>query len=347
MRVRRTIRWLVVLPLSLLVGLHAALTVWTLSHEPFARPVIARSAAEARLAFERAMAREVTPAWLLPRFEAALAAEDLDQLEMYGELARSHGIALPPDAVARAEALRAEHDGTLAQAGDCLACAWDIGNCPTLAALGACNLTVEVTPLGDLNALRRAAVDWATGAPVDGIEAGLAVAGLAATGAIVVSGGTSASAKLGVTAIRVGRRMGTLTAGLGRVLADTVDGLIRWERLGAAVISRNFDEAVDAARLARLSGMAGDLGVVYQRTSAAAAIDLLRHADDAADLRRLARTAEAAGPDSRKVLEVLGKARTFRLLDRVAGAALAASLAGVAMSLLASLALRLVRRALR
>lgn len=338
--------------LALLLAAHAAATAWVLAQHPFVRPVVARTSEDLRLALERAVAREVTPEWLVPRMQQALGEEDLFRLQLYLDLADENDVALPDHLDALARAKLAAHQGKLALARDCAACAWDILSCPSLGLIGACGLPVEISPLGDLNALRRAAAAWAAGDEIDRVDAGLAVVGLAATGAIVVSGGSSATAKVGAAAIRVGRRMGTVSARLTRALGEAVDGLILWDRVPAAIVSRNFDQALDAAKYARLSDMAGDIGVVYTRTSAAEAIHLMRYADDAGDLKRLARVAEAAGPETRKSFEVLGKARVIRLLDRVAGMAILAigligSLAGIVLSLLGSFLARRLRSALR
>src|SRR5690606_37209638 len=126
--------------------------------------------------------------------------------------------------------------------------AWDITKCRTIAMLTACGLTGQVSPLGDLMALGDAAANWAQGKPVDEVDAGLAVLGLAATGAVVVSGGSSAAVKLGAGAFRAGRRMGAIGAGLPRALAETAGGLIRWGEMRAAIRSRNFGKAVDGAK---------------------------------------------------------------------------------------------------
>lgn len=337
-----------VVALGLTLVLHAGVTIWALSRNPFARPIVARSAAEVKLALERAMAQQVTPEWLTARLSMAVAAGDVDRIALYQDLATEHGIALPPALQADAQLVMASHEGMLATVRDCMSCAYDIRNCPSLAMIGVCSLPVEISPLGDLNVLRRAAVAAATGNEVDGIEAGLAVIGLAATGAIVVTGSTSATAKLGATAIRVGRRLGTVSVQLTKHLGEAVEGLIRWDRVPAAIRTREFDAVVDVAKFARLSEMSADLGQVYERTSAVESIGLLRYADDADDLRRLSRVAEAAGKDTRKAFEVLGKARAFRLLDRVANIVLLAmGMVALLLSQLASLLLWLVLRGLR
>src|SRR5690606_40682378 len=125
--------------------------------------------------------------------------------------------------------------------------------------------------------------------------------------------------KLGAGAFRAGRRMGAIGAGLTRALAETASGLIRWGEIPAAILSRNFDTAVDAVKLARLGRMADEFGVVRQSTGVGEAMVLLRHVDSAEDLTRLSRVAEAGGPDSRVAGVQPCAARMFRLLDRVAG----------------------------
>lgn len=339
-----------------------AILIWTLAclaasgvilaRHPFAAPMVERTGAEARAALARAVAATVSPEWLAPRLAAAVAEGDADAAALHLELAAEHGIALPEDLHAEAEALVAARGGTWETAADCAACAWDITACRTLAQIGACAIPVELSPLGDLNALRRAGTDWITGAEVDEVEAGLALVGLAATGAILVSGGTSLTLKAGATALRMARRTGALTPGLGRALADAGRGLIRWQEL-PAVLGRRVpvETAVDQARWAALGAMAADIGRIAARTSPAEALTLLRHAEDGADLARLARLAEAAGPDTRKSLAVLGKARAFRTLARLSDLALAAVgalalLAAQVGALLASAAKLLLRRAL-
>lgn len=118
-----------------------------------------------------------------------------------------------------------------------------------------------------MNALRRAGLAWSLGQEVDQFEAGLAVAGLVATGLVLSSGGASATVKVGVTGLRLARKLGSVPARLQAELSDAARALNRW--------------------------------------------DTLPHV-----LARLARLAEVAGPDTRRALAVLGKARAFRALGR-------------------------------
>ncbi len=323
-------------------------SVWALSQNPFAAPIVERSSAEVRMAVEQAMAREVTPAWLLPRLDAALAEDDRDRIAMLADLAATHGIPLDPAMQARVDAALTA-PGFLEGASDCATCAIDIRSCESLPQIAACAIPFELTPFGDLNALRRQSTAWLYGEDVDEIETGLALAGLAATGAVVVSGGSSYVVKGGLSALRAARRMGALTPGFTRVLGEAADLPVNW---GAVLRAAPLSEITDTARLARLTGIGEDLAVVLARTSPADTLVLLRHVETAEDAARLARTADALGPQTRVAMEVLGPARVFRSLTRVSDLALLT--VGLLTALLVqigglcvSLALRTVRHALR
>lgn len=275
-----------------------AISGWLLSQHPFARPFAERRATEARAAFERAMARDVTPDWLDARLAGALAEGDLERVGLLLDIGADHGLGLPERHRAAIAALNEAHSGWVAELKGCGACAVDITACAALGQIASCALPFELSPAGDVNALRRAGVAWVAGEDVDEIEAGLATLGLGATAAVIASAGSSITVKFGATVLRMARRTGALRPGLMRAIR------------------------VSAGDGGKLTAILGDLGRVRSATSSAETLVLLRHADNALDLARLSRTAEAAGSDTRKVFEVLGKARTFRLLDRVTGLAI-------------------------
>ncbi|WGH80045.1 hypothetical protein [Jannaschia ovalis] len=304
-----------------------AATGWALSANPFAAPFVERSTAELSLALERQVARRASAEWLRSELAQAVAARDADRAAMLLALADDLGREVPR---AEAEALLAEASGWMASAASCGACMADIGACPGLAQLAACAIPFEMSPLGDLNALRRAGLAWADGAEIDRLDAGLALVGLGATGALLASGGTSLSVKAGAGLLRTARRMGTLTPGLARSLRVP----IRPEALpGWLAGTRTLDEVTDTARLAAAGAVAADMGRVRAATSTAEALRLARLVDGPDDAARLARVAEAAGPRTSRTLAVLGKARAFRATIRLSRAA-AGALALIWLSLL-------------
>lgn len=299
-------------------------TGWTLSQHPFAQPVVARGAEAAQAALDRAVARQASADWLAAELAAALSAGDAQDAELLLEIAGARGIALPEDLRTSALDLTGADAGLAGQAHDCAACAWDIAACKTLAQIGACALTVELTPLGDVNALRRNGAAWLAGREVDDLEVGLAVLGLAATGTIVVTGGSSATVKAGATLARMARRAGALSPRLVAGLSDAARGVVLWDRVPAVLAGAPAQTALDTARRARLAAAAADVGRIARATSPAQTLAILRHADTPADLARLARLSETAGGETRAALRVLGPARAYRALDRLSAPFLAA-----------------------
>ena len=300
--------------------------IGSLAMQPLARPYVERTAEDLRLHLAAASARVVDADWLAPRLEAALAAGDRDRVELLTGMAARYDVPLTHvQEAAVADALRPALGERLA---DCGACAYELDRCTGLADVVACNLPVELSPVGDVNALRRGAVAWWGERPVDGFEVALASVGLAATGLALATGGTSLSVKAGATLLRVGRRLGHVNARLAAVVAESVR---------------------DAAGIRALRVMAGDLDGVRRATSSTDAIALLRHVDGPADAARLARVADAAGPATRGHFEALGKARVLRATVRLTrGAAVfLALLAGLAVQVLLMLGSLLLRRIAR
>jgi hypothetical protein len=341
-------QWLIRFCLLIAAIAMGGASLWAISQNPFARPFVERGAAEARLALDRAMAREITPEWLFPRLEAALAAEDRDEAAMLADLAVKYGVILPAAAWEKIGVLR-EGPSLGERTYTCAACALDIRSCETIAQIGFCALPFEMTVAGDLNALRRQAGAAIAGEEVDGLEAGLALIGVGATVAVIASGGTSYTVKAGATLLRVARKMGALTPGLARVLREAADLSIDW---GALLRRAPMSEITDTAKLARLSRIAENFGAIRANTSTAEALVLFRYVDDAEDAARLAKLSAVAGRETRVALGVLGKARAFRVMTRVADAVIAtiglvAAFLGQIGLFLASALSRALRRWLR
>jgi len=318
---------------------------WAVSQNPFASAMVARSAEDAAAALDRAVARTVDAEWLTPRLEAAVAAGDPDEADVLLRLGDAHGVAVPDDIRAAAEAVGDRGRGLAA----CGTCALDSGACADLAQLAVCNLSVEMTTLGDLNALRRGLGDHMAGTPVDRVDVGLGLLGLGATGAIVVSGGTGAGVKVGASFLRLARRADLLSPGLRASVDDAVRGAVRWNEAGRAVRGEVAPAALlDTARTARAGAIARDAARLAWNTSPADGLALMRLADDPAELAGLARLSDAAGAATRPGVRAIGKARALRTLARVSDLALAAvGLLALAAAQIGALLAMLLRRALR
>ena len=290
-----------------------------LAQQPFVAPYVERSAESAGRALEAAFRRAFTPGWVAAELGRALAADDADRVLWLADLAQAEGVPLEPGQAEAVAAVRAAEAGWGKVASDCAACAWDIRACGSVSEMAACAIPVELSPLGDVNALRRQGMAALAGHEVDRLETGLALLGLGATAAVVFTGGSSVLVKAGASTVRMTRRLGNLTPGMVRALDEVADLPVNW---GAAIRGAPIEEITDAARLARAGALAQDVGRIAGNTSVGDTLVLLRHVDGAEDAARMARLSDVAGARTLARVEVLGKPRSFRALVRLSDMAL-------------------------
>ncbi|WP_316013749.1 hypothetical protein [Roseobacter sp. HKCCA0434] len=312
-RLRRVLRVCVLLStVALLIGM---------TRQPWLAPYVERTGAELRLALDRAVAEDLSEVWLAAEADAALDTGDADRAEVLLALAGRHDRAMPREAELRALLDPPPRERAL----QCARCAANFESCRGLGEIASCNLPVELTPMGDLNALRRGAAAWWAEEEVDRFDVALAGVGLTATGLAVASGGTSLTVKGGAALMRVARRAGSLSPRLVRVVLAS------------------------AREPARLRPLISDLARVRGSVGTAATLDLMRHVDDAGDAARLVRVTDAVGPAARGHFAVLGKARVFRAMVRFSRPLLAmwgamAALAGLVGAMLLNIAIGRVLR---
>jgi hypothetical protein len=320
---RRILRLLLALtPFSLTL----ALLLWTLTHNPYAAPFVDRSRVGAERALALALSRHATPAWYDIEMRTALDADDFDRVTTVSLIGEAQGFTPDADTQIRIAALEARVTGPWATLRGCGICIADVADCPSLALLASCGIPVELTPVGDLNALRRATLAAWANTDVDEVEVTLALVGLGATGAVLVSGGTSYSVKAGATVLRVARRLGTVTPRFGNEMRRLSDVGLQPRQLWAFQRGQvPLDAVIDTGRLAGIMDVSADLSRVAARTSVADAAVLMRHVDNADDAARLARVADMAGPRTRATFEVLGKSQVFRALIRLSDLAISAA----------------------
>ena len=302
----------------------------SLVRNPFAAPWVERETEALALRIDRMIATEVDQDWIDTRLEAALAEEPRDwfRIDLIQEIARKEKTSPDPALAARMDSARESDTRMLRRTERCLRCALDVADCPDPDTLAACNLPLELTPVGDVNALRRNFQAWATGDPVDNLEVGLAVVGLGATGAAVFTGGGSLTVKAGTSALRVARRTGNLTKSFQAALLKQFRALgFQWGKVPAWLVRGNgIDELVrNHEALSRFRTTVADLGRIHHETgSYAGTISLLRHIDSPAEADRLARLVEAGGQRARAAIEVLGKSRALRTTRRLSDAVVSA-----------------------
>lgn len=295
-----------------------------LSQHPFASPIIERTTSEARLALSRAVARTVTPEWIETRIEKALNEGDLQRLTLLNDMALENRVTLSASQRMRVDEQLASLEGWRATARNCIRCMRDVNICPDLALIASCTIPFELSPAGDVAAVSRQAVNWWKEEEVDDVDAALGALGIVATAATVISLGSSAPVKAGLTTLRVARKANAISPGLRRSLiaATKTDGGLR--------------------------KVLGDANRIRNSTSSGEVLTVLRYADNADELSRLARLSEVAGKDTRKALEALGKPLSLRLLNRVSDLAVAAiGLLALVAAQIVSLVLAILKLMLR
>ena len=318
---KRLVRRLLALALAGSVCLTLLATA-RIALDPALSPLREATANEIVAATDRMLVDKATPARIeelvltrlseTPRNWAALAA--------IRALADERGIPLAPDTAAAYDAALSEDSGVMKQAGDCARCIWDITQC-SLNTVLICRAPVDLTFVGDLAGISRAAAAYATGADIDDIDLGLSIAGLAATATILVSGGTSVAVKAGAGAAKVARGLGRLSDGVQDMARTAVRSGVTWSALPAA---RSADDLYAALRwdaFAPLADTLTGMDRIRAATGTTNMLHILPMIDTATDARRIANAAEALGPKLVGRAEVLGKARLLRATSRITGTA--------------------------
>lgn len=292
--------------------------VYWIATDPATRAFRDATHAEISATTDRLVAETATPDHL-----ATMITQRLDQdprnwvaLDALLDIASQNAIPLPPGLTARFAALREQDHGFLATAGSCAVCLVDSSTC-TLTEVFVCQAPVNLTPVGDVLGIGRAASNYALGNDIDTVDLGLSIVGLGATLAVLTSGGSSLVVKAGAGLMKTAVKMGRVSRPLRMVFETAILRGVNWSRLADA---RSLDAVRAALRMEHfdeVTRIANALGDVVGKTDLTTALHLLPMVDNAADAERLAKTATALGPRLLGRAEVLGKARLFRATLRV------------------------------
>ncbi len=300
-----------------------------LAGSPFAAPYRDRTEAELSVALDRELQSALSPEIVETRILEALEQDEPDMAVAVLRLADGRGVAVAPALRLRVASAEEAAEGWSA----CLSCAINAENCPDLTRVATCNLPLEMTPIGDAKAITRALVDYLAGTEIDRVDLALGVIGLGSTVAVLASGGSSLTLKIGATTLRVARKTGAVSARMMGEITSMARGTLRLENASDVVRgAKPMSSLIDAAKAAKLTALASDMGRIATTLPPGEALAMLRLADTAPELSRIARVAETAGSETRGTFAVLGKARILRVATRLTEAAL------LAISLLIALA---------
>lgn len=318
---RRLVRRLLALALAGSLAV-TALTTARVALDPALSPLRDATAQEIVAATDRMLLTGATPARIedLVLTRLAQSPRNWASLTAIRELADERGIPLAPDTAAAFDAAFATDGGVVKQAGDCARCIWDITQC-SLDKVLICRAPVDLTFVGDLAGVARAGSAYATGAEIDEIDLGLSVVGLAATAAILVSGGGSGAIKAGAGAVKVARGMGRLSDGVQDMARTAVKNGVNWGALPAARSADDLYAALRWEAFLPLSETLTGVDRIRAATGTTGMLHILPMIGTATDAKRIANAAEALGPRLVGRAEVLGKARLLRATTRITGIA--------------------------
>jgi hypothetical protein len=245
--------------------------------------------------------------------DAAVAAGDDDLARSFLALAEECGVPVSPERRAQVAALAENAPRrALADAADGFVSGEGAGAAGLAGAVAS-----DLVGYGDLRDLWREGGRLARGEAYDPLLLGLATAGLALTGATIVSLGTSVPVHAGTTtlklAVRTGRQSRPLAARLGRSAGAAVDrealalATAAAGRLDLAALRQGAKGVLRPGALREIRVVGEESARIQARLGARGTLQALSVAESADDLRRVARLSEGMGGRTRAVLALLGR----------------------------------------
>ena len=319
------------------------------------------------ITLDEAIKRELRPvattATLDARVNEALDQADVDEAAMYLEIADYMQRPMPEETRARLrEAV--VRSATFAHNAAGFANGFVKGEGTTIAELAGA-VTADLTVVGDIRDITGEGSKMIRGHEYNRLVLGLSVVGLAATGATVASGGGGVPAKLGVSILKVGARMGTLTAEFAATLLRLSREAVNLNGVGTILLRTrraDFIGAEDAliayargVREAEIFPVVSKLGAIGDNVGPGETVRLLRYVRTTENLDDVALMSTRLGKKTRGIIELTGKTslRAFRtslnvlemMIEWIVG--FAAWVAGLIASAIGSRAIRAARIANR
>jgi hypothetical protein len=314
---------------------------------------------------DRGLARAFDGTIAIAEINAALDAHDADLAQSFVDLADDRGAILPADLKARVKAAVDDANSAGAAAGS-FASGLITGEPKDMAGLAGTALG-DLFVFGDIRDAVREGSRYASGENYDQLILGLSVVGIAITAGTYATAGAAGPARVGLTAVKVARKTGRLSARLGDWISRSVRDIVDWsalKRAGAAVTEpavavRAAREAVKVEKADGLVRLVSDVGRVQTKAGTQAALDGLKLAEGPREMSRVAALAEKKGSKTRAILKTLGRGAillsiaSFNLAAWVLGAILtlfglvSSAKSGVERMTLRHLARKKERKALR
>lgn len=278
-------------------------------------------------AIQREVDEKITAPAIEAKIEAALARGDVDDAAMYAELATQFQRPIRTDLVEKIKAETAAAPTAQRNAME-FGAGFFKGEGTTVAGLAGA-VTSDLTVVGDVRDIVHEGGLMVAGQDYSEIILGLATVGLVATGATVATGGGALPAKFGISALKVAKKAGTLTAGLGDAVGRALRQSVDYGELGNVLrAAATMDSAAvrdAAAKTVRrasdgdLARMVGDARHIGEITGPGETVRLLKYANSPEQLSDLATMSTRFGRTTRGVVELTGRAslRAFKASVRI------------------------------
>ncbi len=265
--------------------------------------------------------------------DAAVAAGDDDLAHSFLALAEERGVAVSPE---RRAAVAALAETAPRRALTDAATGFVSGEGAGMAGLAGA-VAGDLVGYGDLRDVWREGGRLARGEAYDPLLLGLATAGLALTGATIVSLGSSVPVHAGTTTLKLAARTGKLSRPLAAHLTRSAGAAIDREALGLATaaagrldiaaLRQGAKGVLKPGAFREIRSVGEQSARIQARLGARGTLQALAVAENADDLRRVARLSEGLGGRTRAVLALLGRGAL------VLGSALLAILQGLWLGL--------------
>lgn len=245
----------------------------------------------------------------------ALARNDIDDAAMYADIAGFAGIALSEQTQKDLDDAQSFLSSAVRNTGDYLG-GFVFGTGTSFAALAGA-ITSDLTVVGDVRDIVGEGGKMIAGEDYSELILGLSVLGVAATAAVVASGGGGIVLKAGISLLKFAKRAGTLTVEfatrLGRMARDAVNfpllerTLRETDLTDLAKVEDAVANYVRNVRTAEIVPVVARLDDLRQAAGVGETVRLMKYVRTTDDLENLTSLARVTGTKTRGIVEMTGK----------------------------------------
>ncbi|MBL9098853.1 MAG: hypothetical protein JNK07_18115 [Alphaproteobacteria bacterium] len=263
-----------------------------------------------------------SPALVNKKIVDALERDDVDEADMYFEIARFMNYEMPPETMTKladAHALSATVVRNTWQFGEGFA----TGQADTNAGLAGA-VASDLTVVGDVRDIASEGTKLLRGEPYSELILGLSVVGIGVTAATIATGGGGVIVKAGVSLMKAAKRTGRLTAEFAQTLTRLTSESVNMPLLRQTLRSTDLtdlkrtQEVFTAygrnVKASRLVPVLGRLGELNNAVGPAETVRLMRFVKTTEHLDDVSGMTKRFGIKSRGIMELTGKTalRSFK-----------------------------------